>query len=77
MRRERDRLYRRAGAIVIVFLGDPAAYIARVHAVGGKVCHQVGSIAAAQEAARAGVDVIIAQGVEAEATWLGKLRPWR
>jgi NAD(P)H-dependent flavin oxidoreductase YrpB (nitropropane dioxygenase family) len=41
------------------------------------VCHQVGSIAAAQEAARAGVDVIIAQGVEAEATWLGKLRPWR
>ena len=47
------------------FWGDPAPYVARVHAVGGKVFHQVGSAAAAQDAARAGVDVIIAQGVEA------------
>jgi nitronate monooxygenase len=51
--------------VLSFFWGDPASYIARVHAVGGKVCHQVGSAAAAQEAARAGVDVIIAQGVEA------------
>jgi NAD(P)H-dependent flavin oxidoreductase YrpB (nitropropane dioxygenase family) len=51
--------------VVSFFWGDPAPYIARVHAGGGKVCHQVGSIAAAREAARAGVDVIIAQGVEA------------
>ena len=51
--------------VLSFFWGAPASYIARVHAVGGKVCHQVGSAAAAQEAARAGVDVIIAQGVEA------------
>jgi nitronate monooxygenase len=51
--------------VLSFFWGDPASYIARVHAVGGKVCHQVGSAAAAQEAARAGADVIIAQGVEA------------
>jgi NAD(P)H-dependent flavin oxidoreductase YrpB (nitropropane dioxygenase family) len=51
--------------VLSFFWGDPAPYIARVHAVGGKVFHQVGSTAAAQEAARAGVDVIIAQGVEA------------
>src|SRR4029434_6661572 len=51
--------------VLSFFWGDPASYIARVHAVGGKVCHQVGSVGAAQEAARAGVDVIIAQGVEA------------
>src|SRR5262249_45044648 len=51
--------------VLSFFWGDPSSYIARVHAVGGKVFHQVGSAAAAQEAARAGVDVIIAQGVEA------------
>jgi NAD(P)H-dependent flavin oxidoreductase YrpB (nitropropane dioxygenase family) len=51
--------------VVSFFWGNPASYIARVHAVGGKVCHQVGSVAAAQEAAQAGVDVIIAQGLEA------------
>jgi NAD(P)H-dependent flavin oxidoreductase YrpB (nitropropane dioxygenase family) len=51
--------------VLSFFWGDPAPYITRVQAVGGKVCHQVGSVAAAQEAARAGVDVIIAQGVEA------------
>src|SRR4029077_14636601 len=51
--------------VVSFFWGDPASYVARVHAVGGKVCHQVGSVVAAQDAARVGVDVIIAQGVEA------------
>src|SRR5215813_2439856 len=51
--------------VLSFFWGDPSSYIDRVHAVGGKVFHQVGSAAAAQEAARAGVDVIIAQGVEA------------
>jgi nitronate monooxygenase len=51
--------------VVSFFWGNPTSYIDRVHAGGGKVCHQVGSVIAAQEAARAGVDVIIAQGVEA------------
>ena len=37
----------------------------RAHAAGVKVFHQVGSVSDAQRAAAAGVDVIIAQGVEA------------
>src|SRR5262249_59000722 len=51
--------------VVSFFWGNPASYIAPVHAVRSMGCHQLGSVAAAQEAARAGVDVIIAQGVEA------------
>src|SRR5262249_42812886 len=58
------------------FWGNRGAYITRLHAVGGKVSHQIGSVAAAHEAARAGVDVIVAQGVEAGAAWLGKSQRW-
>jgi NAD(P)H-dependent flavin oxidoreductase YrpB (nitropropane dioxygenase family) len=51
--------------IVSFFWGDPTPYIERVHDAGGKVFHQVGSVADAQRAAKANVDVIVAQGVEA------------
>jgi NAD(P)H-dependent flavin oxidoreductase YrpB (nitropropane dioxygenase family) len=51
--------------IVSFFWGDPTPYVNRVHAGGGKVFHQAGSVADAQRAAKANVDVIIAQGVEA------------
>jgi len=51
--------------VLSTFWGDPTPYVARAHAVGVKVIDQVGSVAAARRAARAGVDVIIAQGVEA------------
>src|SRR5262245_8185515 len=51
--------------LLSIFWGDPTPYIERAHAVGVKVCHQVGSVADAERAATAGVDVIIAQGVEA------------
>jgi NAD(P)H-dependent flavin oxidoreductase YrpB (nitropropane dioxygenase family) len=51
--------------IVSFFWGDPTLYVKRVHASGGKVFHQVGSVADAQRAAKANVDVIIAQGIEA------------
>lgn len=51
--------------IVSFFWGDPSPYIERVHDAGGKVFHQVGSVADAQRAAKANVDVIVAQGVEA------------
>ena len=47
------------------FWGDPAPFVKSAHDAGLKVIHQVGSVAEAEEAARAGVDVIIAQGVEA------------
>lgn len=51
--------------VLSFFWGDPSPYVARAHAAGLKVVDQVGSVQSAQRAARAGVDVIIAQGVEA------------
>jgi nitronate monooxygenase len=51
--------------LLIVFWGDPKPYIGEAHRRGTKVFIQVGSIEEAQAAADAGVDAIIAQGVEA------------
>jgi nitronate monooxygenase len=51
--------------VLSLFWGDPTPYVGRAHAAGVKVFHQVGSVANARRAAAAGVDVIIAQGVEA------------
>jgi nitronate monooxygenase len=51
--------------IVSFFWGDPTPYVEHVHRGRAKVFHQVGSVADAQRAAEANVDVIIAQGVEA------------
>jgi NAD(P)H-dependent flavin oxidoreductase YrpB (nitropropane dioxygenase family) len=50
--------------IVSFFWGDPTPYVERVHS-GAKIFHQIGSVADAQRAAKATVDVIIAQGVDA------------
>jgi len=47
------------------FWGDPSEFIPAAHAAGIAVLHQVGSVDAAVHAKQAGVDVIIAQGVEA------------
>jgi nitronate monooxygenase len=47
------------------FWGDPAPYIQRAHEAGIKVLHQVGSTKHASASAKAGVDIIIAQGIEA------------
>ncbi len=47
------------------FWGDPAPYVAAAHAVGTKVLAQVGSAEEAERAAAAGVDAVIAQGMEA------------
>jgi nitronate monooxygenase len=51
--------------VLSFFWGDPTAYVERAHKAGIKVCDQVGSVRAAKRAADAGVDFIIAQGVEA------------
>jgi len=51
-------------AALVLFWGDPAPYIASSHRAGTKVIVQVGSVAEARAAAAAGVDAIIAQGVE-------------
>jgi nitronate monooxygenase len=52
-------------SILSFFWGNPSPYVERAHAVGTKVFLQIGSVEAAQQAARAGVDVVIAQGLEA------------
>jgi NAD(P)H-dependent flavin oxidoreductase YrpB (nitropropane dioxygenase family) len=51
--------------VLSFFWGDPTPYVEKAHKAGIKVCDQVGSVAAARRAQRAGVDFIIAQGVEA------------
>ncbi|HJT81056.1 MAG TPA: nitronate monooxygenase [Chthoniobacterales bacterium] len=51
--------------VISFFWGDPKPHVARCHDAGIKVMHQVGSVAEAQRAVDAGVDIIIAQGVEA------------
>jgi NAD(P)H-dependent flavin oxidoreductase YrpB (nitropropane dioxygenase family) len=47
------------------FWGDPSPHIEAAHRAGVLVIHQTGSVAEARQAAAAGVDIIIAQGVEA------------
>jgi NAD(P)H-dependent flavin oxidoreductase YrpB (nitropropane dioxygenase family) len=51
--------------VLSFFWGDPTPYVERAHQAGLKVCDQVGSVSAANRARSAGVDFIIAQGVEA------------
>ena len=50
--------------VISFFWGDPSPYVETAHA-GLKVIDQVGSVEAAKRSAGAGVDAIIAQGVEA------------
>lgn len=51
--------------VLSFFWGDPSPYIKTAHDVGIKVINQVGSVHEAIASSRAGVDIIIAQGVEA------------
>lgn len=51
--------------IVSFFWGDPARHVERVHRAGGHVLHTIGSAAEARQRVDDGVDVIVAQGVEA------------
>ena len=52
-------------AALSFFWGDPTEFVGPARDAGLAVIHQVGSVEAAVLARRAGVDVIIAQGVEA------------
>ena len=51
--------------ILVLFWGDPKPYVEEAHRHGTKVFVQVGSVEEARAAAEAGVDALIAQGVEA------------
>lgn len=63
-------------AVVVLFWGDPAPYVAVAHEGGALVAVQVGSATEARAAAAAGVDVIIAQGVEAGGHVRGTTPVW-
>jgi NAD(P)H-dependent flavin oxidoreductase YrpB (nitropropane dioxygenase family) len=51
--------------VLSLAFGDPSAYVEQARAAGTKVIHQIGSVTDAMIASWAGVDVVIAQGVEA------------
>ncbi len=51
--------------VVSLFWGDPGAYVDQVHAAGALLLHSVGSAEEARRAVDAGVDVIVAQGLDA------------
>lgn len=51
--------------VISFFWGDPSPYVARAHAAGSIVLHQIGTVTDARRAVAAGVDVVVAQGFEA------------
>src|SRR5262249_3745788 len=51
--------------VLSLFWGDPTPYVGRAHAAGVNVVPQVGSVQEAERAAAGGMDVSVAQGVEA------------
>ena len=64
--RERIEVCALEGVLLIsTFWGDPAPHVDPIHDAGALHIHSVGSVAEAVGAAEAGVDVIVAQGVEA------------
>jgi len=65
-----------AVAVIVLFWGDPAPYVDVAHDKGVKVLIQVGSVADAKAAAEAGVDAVIAQGVEAGGHVIGTTSIW-
>jgi nitronate monooxygenase len=78
---EQDRAAVRAAAAVrvaalVLFWGDPTPYVPFAHAGGVKVVIQVGSVAEAHAAAAAGVDAVIAQGIEAGGHVRGTTSIW-
>jgi nitronate monooxygenase/enoyl-[acyl-carrier protein] reductase II len=63
-------------AAVVLFWGDAALYVEHAHRYGVKVFLQVGSVDEARAAAAAGVDVVIAQGIEAGGHIKGTTSIW-
>ncbi|HYL07352.1 MAG TPA: nitronate monooxygenase [Candidatus Udaeobacter sp.] len=63
-------------AVIVLFWGDSTPYVERIHRHGAKVMVQVGSLDEALRAAKAGVDAVIAQGVEAGGHVRGTTSIW-
>jgi nitronate monooxygenase len=62
--------------VVVLFWGDPAPYVELARGTGVKVLIQVGSVEEAKSAADAGVDAVIAQGIEAGGHVRGTTSIW-
>jgi nitronate monooxygenase len=62
---------------VVLFWGDPTPYVEPAHEKGVLLLVQVGSVAEAETAAGAGVDAVIAQGVEAGGHVRGTTSIWK
>jgi nitronate monooxygenase len=65
-----------SASAAVFFWGDPAPYVEPAHQAGMKVLIQVGSVEEADAAAQAGVDAVIAQGVEAGGHVRGTTSIW-
>src|SRR5207248_2494413 len=63
-------------AAIVLFWGDPAPYVEEAHRHGVRIIIQVGSTDEAKAAAAAGVDAVIAQGVEAGGHVKGTTSIW-
>ena len=63
-------------AAVVLFWGDPAPYVDRARDNGVRILVQVGSVVEAERAAAAGVDAVVAQGVEAGGHVRGTTSIW-
>jgi NAD(P)H-dependent flavin oxidoreductase YrpB (nitropropane dioxygenase family) len=63
-------------AAVVLFWGDPAPFVEAAHAGGLKVLIQVGSVEEAEAVVVAGVDAVIAQGIEAGGHVRGTTSIW-
>lgn len=71
---ERLELCLEEGVEAISFAwGDPAPYVQSIHAAGARLLHAIGSAEEATAAARAGADVIVAQGWESGGHVLGRV----
>jgi nitronate monooxygenase len=51
--------------VISFFWGDPTPYISRVHDAQALVMHTIGTAAEASNSVNAGVDIVVAQGIEA------------
>ena len=63
-------------AAVVLFWGDPVPYVEPAREGGVKLLVQIGSVAEAEDAAAAGVDAVVAQGVEAGGHVRGTTSIW-
>jgi nitronate monooxygenase/enoyl-[acyl-carrier protein] reductase II len=63
-------------AFIVLFWGPADPFVDEAHRAGVKVLIQVGSVREAEAAARAGVDAVIAQGIEAGGHVRGATSIW-